>query len=93
MVVGLRYENVMRSAAIAAALLLLQGASAVAQIQPAPKPKAGALTKAGAPTSKTAEPTKPSKNCAEYGAGFVAVEGTASCVQVRGYIRIQGSGR
>jgi uncharacterized membrane protein len=87
MVVGLRYENVMRSAAIAAALLLLQGASAVAQIQPAPKPKAGA------PTSKTAEPAKPSKNCAEYGAGFVAVEGTASCVQVRGYIRIQGSGR
>jgi hypothetical protein len=75
----------MKVVAIAAVLALLQAAPALAQTKPAAKPKPGAVSKA--------EPKARANPCAEHGAGFVQVEGTGSCVQVRGYLRMQGSVR
>ena len=33
------------------------------------------------------------KTCPEYGAGYMRVEGTGSCVKIGGYVRAQGSVR
>ncbi|MGV3635098.1 MAG: hypothetical protein ACO1NY_12185 [Pseudorhodoplanes sp.] len=75
----------MKAAAIAAVLALLTAAPAVAQTKAPAQPKSDVAGKAV---------TKPRSNpCAEHGAGFVQVEGTGSCVQVRGYLRLQGSVR
>lgn len=82
---GLLYEGGMRAIAIAATIALLQATPAFAQSKPAAKPKADPLPKAN--------PAKTSKTCEEFGAGFTQIEGTKSCVQVRGYLRMQGSTR
>jgi hypothetical protein len=74
----------MKAVAIAAVLALLAAAPTVAQ-STAAKPKAG-------PVSKP-EPKTRANPCAQHGAGFVQVEGTGACVQVRGYLRMQGSTR
>jgi hypothetical protein len=72
----------MRAIAVAVLAALLSVAPAFAQSKSAPKHKAAkAVSKNGAAP------------CAEYGAGFVQIEGTRSCVQMRGYLRIQGSTR
>jgi hypothetical protein len=75
----------MKAVAIAAALALLHAAPALAQTKPVAKPKSD--------PSRQTEPKKAADACREFGAGFVAVQGTGTCVQVRGYLRLQGSAR
>jgi hypothetical protein len=45
----------------------------------------------GAPQKKAPAPDKAAKTCPEYGAGYVRVEATGSCVKIGGYVRMQGS--
>ncbi len=75
----------MRTIAIAVLIALLPAAPALAQSK--------AVTKAKSDRTPKAEPAKRANPCAEHGAGFVQVEGTGTCVQVRGYVRMQGSVR
>lgn len=86
---GVRYKGAMKPVialtAVTAIVALLQAAPAIAQTKPSAKPKADPAGKA--------EPKLRSNPCAEHGAGFVQVEGTGTCVQVRGYLRMQGSVR
>lgn len=78
----------MKSAVIVATILLLHAAPAFAQTKPAPKPDP--LAKAAPAKS---EPAKSAKPCDEYGAGFVRMGETGTCVKFGGYVRIQGSAR
>jgi hypothetical protein len=73
----------MRLFAIVALIVFAAAAQALAQSKPAKKPE---------PAAK-AQPEKRVNTCAEYGAGFVRVEGTGTCVKVGGYMRMQGSTR
>jgi len=75
----------MKAAAIAAVLALLHAVSAFAQTKAAAKPKADPVTKT--------EPVKAIKSCEEYGAGFVRMGETGTCVKIGGYLRMQGSAR
>jgi hypothetical protein len=77
---GARYKGATRAVAVAAILALLTVAPAIAQTKAAAKPKADPVSKA--------EPRTRANPCAQHGAGFVQVEGTGSCVQVRGYLRM-----
>ena len=49
----------------------------------------------GAAQKKAAAPEKAARTCPEYGAGYVRLEATGSCVKIGGYVRMQGgvSGR
>lgn len=73
----------MRTFAIVALIALTPAAPALAQSKPAKKPD---------PAAK-AQPDTRVKTCAEYGAGFVRVEGTGACVKIGGYLRMQGTTR
>ncbi|HWV52817.1 porin [Pseudorhodoplanes sp.] len=75
----------MKATLIAILLALVTAAPAFAQSKAPTKPKSEPAPKA--------DPAKRANPCAEYGAGFVQVEGTGTCVQVRGYVRMQGSVR
>jgi hypothetical protein len=75
----------MRFIAIATAILLVQGVPAFAQTKPAAKAKSGPLAKP--------EPAKATKSCEEYGAGFVRMGETGTCMKIGGYVRIQGTAR
>ena len=72
------------------AVLLLPSAPALSQLasptlaQPSPPPSA----QKKAPVAERA-----AKACPEYGAGYVRIEGTGSCVKIGGYVRAQGSVR
>jgi hypothetical protein len=82
----------MKVALIAGLIALLPAAPTLAQIKPAlaqTKPAA----KPKPEMQRSTEPKKAADACKEYGAGFVAVAGTGTCVQVRGYMRMQGSAR
>jgi hypothetical protein len=69
------------------AVLLLSSAPALSQFagptlaQPSPPP-----SQKKAPVAQRAM-----KTCQEYGAGYVWVEGTGSCVKIGGYVRAQGT--
>lgn len=78
-------KGAMRAIAIAALIALLPAAPAFAQDKPATAPKAGQPTKT--------QPAKPANACAEYGAGFVQIGDSGSCVKVGGYVRMQGTAR
>jgi hypothetical protein len=71
------------------AVLLLPSAPALSQLagptlaQPSPPP-----AQKKAPVAERAM-----KTCQEYGAGYMRVEGTGSCVKIGGYVRAQGSVR
>lgn len=82
---GIRYKGAMKAAAIAAVLALLHAAPAFAQTKAAAKPKADPVTKM--------DSTKAIKSCEEYGAGFVRMGETGTCVKIGGYLRMQGSAR
>jgi hypothetical protein len=75
----------MRLIAIVTLVALLPVAPALAQNKSAAKPKPEPLPKA--------EPVKAAKACADYGAGFVQVGETGTCVKIGGYVRMQGSVR
>ncbi len=81
-------ETPMGRILLAAAIALLPSGPAFPQlagptlVQPSPPPQVKAPV---APRS--------AKACAEYGAGFVRVEGTGSCVKIGGYVRAQRSTR
>jgi hypothetical protein len=52
--------------------------------------------KLDAPTSSQSMPVKPPKydsSCAAYGAGFVKIDGTSTCVKIGGSISVGASGR
>ncbi|MBM3609826.1 MAG: hypothetical protein FJX29_15515 [Alphaproteobacteria bacterium] len=42
-------------------------------------------------TQAVAQTRQPSNECANYGSGFVAVQGTGSCVRIGGRMRVEGS--
>jgi hypothetical protein len=75
---------------IAVLVVLLPGASALAQNQPATSKSASNPQPAAAPK---AQPDKRAKACEEYGAGFKPIDGTGTCVKIGGYVRMQGSVR
>lgn len=75
----------MRNIAFVALVLLLPAGAALAQGRTVSKPQPDRLPKT--------EPDKRAKPCAEYGPGFVRIEGSATCVQIRGYVRIEGRSR
>lgn len=75
----------MRAIAIAALIALLPAESVFAQSKPAAEPKARPLPKA--------DPAKRARTCAEYGAGFVQIGESGSCVKIGGYVRAQGTAR
>jgi len=72
----------MRFVAIVALIAIIPAAPVCAQNQPVKKPE---------PSKAVAEPPKP--DCSEFGAGFVRVNGTGSCVKIGGYVRGQGTSR
>jgi hypothetical protein len=46
------------------------------------------------PAAKHHEATRPKKSCKEFGAGFVAVAGTDTCVKIGGWVTVEsGTGR
>jgi len=79
-------ERPMGRILLASAIVLLPAAPAFSQlagptlVHPSPPPQA-----------KAPVVQRSVKACAEYGAGFVRVEGTGSCVKIGGYVRAQGS--
>jgi hypothetical protein len=70
---------------LAAAVILLLTGSAFSQL-------AGPTLMHPSPEKKPA-PVAPRsvKACTEYGAGFVRMDGTAACVKIGGYLRVQRS--
>ncbi|HZR62240.1 MAG TPA: porin [Xanthobacteraceae bacterium] len=42
------------------------------------------------PAAKAHEATRSKKSCKEFGAGFVAVTGTDTCVKVGGWVTVEG---
>jgi hypothetical protein len=71
----------MRFAAIVVSIAIVTALPASAQNKPAKAPEPKAVV----------EPRK--QDCSEYGAGFVRVNGTGSCVKIGGYVRGQGAAR
>lgn len=80
----------MRTVAIAVLIAVFPAASALAQIKPATN-KLATRTQPAVPSK--GQPEKRTKACAEYGAGFVQIEGTGTCVKIGGYVRMQDSVR
>jgi hypothetical protein len=73
-------------------LLLLATAlvlSSVAALAERPRPQKPSKT---APSSKTLPLKRPgsANACAEYGAGFVMIEGTGTCMKIGGAIGVSG---
>jgi hypothetical protein len=87
----------MKVIAIAVLIVLIPAASPLAQNRStASKPEPAT----GKPASKTQPVAIPSaqghtraKACAEYGAGFVPIAGTGTCVKIGGYVRMQDTAR
>jgi hypothetical protein len=81
----------MRNILLAIVVALLSASIAAAEQSGTPKPDKSATSVRQLPVKNTA--TRDS--CAAYGAGFVKVEGTDSCVKVGGAVRIEAgsSGR
>jgi hypothetical protein len=50
---------------------------------------AGKQPKKAADTKSQTDARSQTKPCAEYGAGFVRLEGSSTCVKVSGYVRFQ----
>jgi len=78
----------MKSFASIALIALLGAGHAVAQSHAPALPQ---LDRAAKPASAKSAPAKIVKDCSEYGAGFVRVEGTGACVKIGGYMRVEGS--
>jgi hypothetical protein len=75
----------MRKLPLLATALLLSSGAAVAE-QPRPQK----LDKKAAPSGKELPLKRPNSAnaCAEYGAGFVRVEGTSTCMKIGGAVSI-----
>ena len=78
----LLYHAAMRLLPLIALMVLLPVGHALAQGKPAGKP--------ADPTAKRA-PAKAAAPCAEYGAGFLQVAGTTTCVKIGGYMRMESA--
>jgi len=84
---GRRAGSMHRCIAVAAATAMLTvavgaGAGAQTLTQPNPQPKWSP------PQAPAKSPSAaPVKSCSAYGAGFVALPGTDTCVKIGGYIR------
>jgi hypothetical protein len=82
----------MRNILLAIVVALLPASIAAAEQSGTPKPDKSATSVRQLPVKKN---TATGDSCAAYGAGFVKVEGTDSCVKVGGAVRIEAgsSGR
>ena len=49
----------------------------------------GKQAKKPADTKSQTSTKSPAKPCAEYGEGYVRIEGSSTCVKVSGYVRFQ----
>ncbi len=84
----------MRILTIAVLLAVFPVAPALAQSKPPTgKPAAKAQAKAQPSATRKAQNGSRTNPCAEYGAGFVQVAGSGTCVKIGGYVRMQGSVR
>ena len=75
----------MKAVAVVTLIALLPTAPALAQNKPVTKSQAERMPKA--------EPAKRAKACAEYGAGFVQIGETGTCIKIGGYVRMQATTR
>lgn len=64
--------------------------SACAQTLTDPNPPAKWAPPAAQPAAK-AKPAAPVKTCSAYGAGFVNLPGTDTCVKIGGWVTVEGS--
>jgi hypothetical protein len=69
--------------------LVVEQAAAQTLTNPNPSPKWSAPH--GAAKSHTTAQSK--KSCKEFGAGFVAVAGTDTCVKIGGFVTVEGGSR
>jgi hypothetical protein len=92
-----RYER-----ADVAAMLAVMAAAIVAAITPASGVRAQTLTDPNPPpkwsppqANAKPRPAAHEKSCSAYGAGFVNVPGTDTCIKIGGWVEMQGgtSGR
>jgi hypothetical protein len=78
-------------AAIVVLIMLCEaaGSGVIAQtlIEPASKPKTSQPSR-----SAKSQPALRSKSCSTFGAGFVQLPGTDTCVKVGGYVTMEGTG-
>jgi Porin subfamily len=83
-------------------MLAVMAAAAIAAVSPASSVRAQTLTEPNPPAKwsppQTTAKTRPAaheKSCSAYGAGFVNVPGTDTCIKVGGWVEIQSgtSGR
>ncbi len=75
-------------AMIIAALPLMGFAAAGLAAEPNSKPSKTAVDTKGQTNTKSQ-----AKPCAEYGEGYVRLEGSSTCVKVSGYVRFQAGTR
>ena len=73
----------------AAAALLVGFAASHAAAQTLTNPNA-AKWSPPRPAAKHHEAARPKKSCKEFGAGFVAVAGTETCVKIGGWVTVEG---
>jgi hypothetical protein len=71
-----------RTALVVAALTICSGAAAQTLTDPYPK------TAPPRPTATKSRST--AKACSQYGAGFMQVAGTNTCVKIGGYVTVEG---
>ncbi len=76
------YDAAMRLLPLIALIVLWPAGHALAQGKTASKPTDPAVKRA---------PAKVVTPCAEYGAGFVQVAGTTTCVKIGGYMRMESA--
>ena len=74
------------SVTIALAVVVDSGAVAQTLIEPNSKPK---LSQPSGPAKS--QPAPRTKSCSTFGAGFVQVPGTDTCVKIGGYVTMEGT--
>lgn len=74
---------------VAASALLIGFAASNAAAQTLTNPDASKWSPPR-PAAKHHEATRPKKSCKEFGAGFVAVAGTDTCVKIGGWVTVEG---
>jgi len=75
-------------AAAAALLMGLAASNATAQTLTNPN---GPNWSPSHPAAKHNEATRPKKSCKQFGAGFVAVPGSDTCVKIGGWVTVETS--
>jgi hypothetical protein len=85
--VAMRNRLTLRSAvAIAAAVMLGDGAGAQTLVDPSSQPAPSRPPLAAKPPA-----SRKVKSCSEYGAGFVNIPGTGACIKTGGFVTVEST--